>query len=84
MTQFAVVFMHCADCPGPNVGYIILTLFLSWVFVLVSHQLAQSTTGLTKSEPMSSSCLIDAAAVLLFFSQIALLVIGSGDAVFSW
>jgi hypothetical protein len=45
-------FFLCAlasDCPSANGGLVVLVLALSWLFVLVSHTLAQETNGLTKS-----------------------------------
>jgi hypothetical protein len=39
-----------SGCTSTNHGLMVLFVIVSWLYVLVTHRLSQSVTGLTKSE----------------------------------
>jgi hypothetical protein len=61
-------------------------LVVSWLFVLVTHVLAQETNGLTKST-LSFSCLLLTLvcfAVFLFWVQTLLIIMSESHSAFNW
>jgi hypothetical protein len=67
---------------------VVLVLVVSWLFVLVTHVLAQETNGLTKSthaSPLLSLLVADCfGVVFLFWVQTLLIIMSESHSAFNW
>lgn len=63
---------ECLRCDSANGGMVLLVMLLCWLYVIVSHRLAQDSASLS--------------AVFMYFVQIALVIVGStpGITLSSW
>jgi hypothetical protein len=91
MSLAQVAFVPFADCDSANSLLLGVVLLGSWVFVLITHILAQETNGLTKSafgarvaELLAASSDTRLHAVFLFWIQTLLVMLSSAHKAFGW